>query len=80
MVCSCCGTKKKLFDVFYSVEGGNKEVSLCRDCRDVVDRLESDVTGGEKELYDIHRLQLEKRSKHPTEAFLTWKAAHFPSK
>lgn len=79
MVCSCCGAKKKLFDVFYSVEG-SKDIQLCRDCRDVVERLKSDVAGGEKELYEIHLLQLQKRAKNPTGAFLSWQTAHFPSR
>lgn len=80
MVCSCCGTKKKLFDMFYSVEAESGKLDLCRDCWDVVERLESDLAGGEKELYDLHLIQLQKRSKNPSESFLTWKMAHFPSK
>ncbi len=80
MICSSCGTKKKLFEMFYSVEAGNGRLDLCRDCWDVVERLESDLAGGEKELYDLHLLQLQKRAKNPDKKFLAWKMTHFPSK
>lgn len=79
MVCSCCNKKKKLFDMFYTVGEGDGKVALCGECWDVVDRLESDMAGGEKELYDIHLFQLKKRAKNPTAEFLTWQRAHFPS-
>ena len=68
MVCSCCGTKKGFLEIFYSVEGN----------REVVEKLDRDVLGGEKELYDLHMIQLQKRAKNPSEAFLSWKTAHFP--
>lgn len=77
MVCSCCNKKKRLFDMFYSAEGG--KVTLCGECWDVVERLESDMAGGEKELYDIHLFQLKKRAKNPSEEFLTWQRTHFLS-
>lgn len=79
MICCCCGAKKKLFEMFYSVEAGNEKLHLCRECRDVVERLESDAAGGEKELYALHLLQLEKRAKNPTPAFRAWQRAHFLS-
>ena len=41
-------------------------------------RLKSDQASGERELYGIHQLQLRKRAKNPTEAFLTWKQENFP--
>lgn len=78
MTCCCCGAKKKLFEMFYSVEAGDQKLSFCRECRDVVERLESDMAGGEKELYAIHLLQLQKRSKNPTPAFRAWQRTHFP--
>ena len=77
MVCSCCGTKKGFLEIFYSVEG-SREVKLCSDCREVVEKLDRDVLGGEKELYDLHMIQLQKRAKNPSEVFLSWKTAHFP--
>ena len=77
MVCGCCGAKKKLFDVFFSV-GENPKIGLCRACWDVVERLESDVDGGEKELYGIHQVQLKKRAKNPSAEFLAWQSTHFP--
>ena len=45
MVCACCGVKKKLFDMFYSV--GDGKIDLCSDCWDVTERLRSDAAGGE---------------------------------
>ena len=65
--------------MFYSVGEEDEKISLCRDCWDVVERLESDMAGGEKELYDIHLFQLKKRAKNPSEEFLTWQRTHFPS-
>ena len=55
-----------------------REVKLCSDCQEVVEKLDRDVLGGEKELYDLHMIQLQKRAKNPSEAFLSWKTAHFP--
>ena len=78
MVCGCCGKKRKLFEMFYSVGEEDEKISLCRDCWDVVERLKSDQASGERELYGIHQLQLRKRAKNPTEAFLTWKQENFP--
>ena len=76
MVCGCCGAKKKLLEMFYSV--GDGKVRLCRTCWDVVERLESDRAAGEGELYGIHMLQLRKRAKNPSQAFLAWKEANYP--
>ncbi len=39
MVCSCCGAKKGLFDMFYTFKIGGEKINLCSDCRDVVERL-----------------------------------------
>lgn len=78
MVCACCGAKKKLFDMFYSV--GDGKISLCRDCWDVTERLRSDAAGGERELYELHLYQLEKRAKDPSPAFLSWQSANYPSR
>ena len=72
MVCSCCGTKKKLLEFFYSMGEGDSKIDLCSDCREVARRLELDALGGEKELYDLHRYQLQKRAKAPTDAFCMW--------
>ena len=79
MVCSCCGTKKGFLEMFFSVEG-SKEVKLCSDCKEIVEKLDGDVLGGKKELYDLHMIQLQKRAKNPSEAFQSWKTAHFPAK
>ena len=57
MDCGCCGKKKKLFEMFYSVGEEDEKISICRDCWDVVERLELDAAGGEKELYEIHLFQ-----------------------
>ena len=62
------------------VEHDLKEI-LCnvyQVCREVVEKLDRDVLGGEKELYDLHMIQLQKRAKNPSQAFLSWKTAHFP--
>lgn len=80
MVCGCCGKKKKLFEMFYSVREEDEKISLCQDCWDVVERLELDAAGGEKELYEIHLFQLRKRAKNPTPEFVSWQSAHFPQK
>lgn len=64
------------FKTFYGKT--QKEVKLCSDCQEVVEKLDRDVLGGEKELYDLHMIQLQKRAKNPSEAFLSWKTAHFP--
>lgn len=78
MTCDCCGGKKKLFEIFYSEREGTQKIRFCPDCWDVVERLKSDQASGERELYGIHQLQLRKRAKNPTEAFLTWKQENFP--
>ena len=77
MVCACCGTKKKLLDVFHSV--GEEKIPLCRECWDVTERLRLDVLGGERELYEIHLYQLKKRAKDPSAEFLSWQSACYPS-
>lgn len=77
MVCSCCGAKKGLFDMFYTFKIGEEKINLCSDCRDVVERLQSDASGGEMELYEIHLFQLQKRAKNPTSEFLSWQSAYF---
>ena len=79
MVCSCCGTKKGFLEMFFSVEG-SKEVKLCSDCKEIVEKLDGDVLGGEKELYEIHLFQLKKRAKNPAPEFVSWQSAHFPQK
>lgn len=79
MVCGCCGRKKKLLDMFYSVGEKGETIDLCRDCWDVTERLKSDAAGGEKELYELHLYQLRKRAKDPSGEFLAWQAAHFSS-
>ena len=78
MICDCCGGKNKLFEIFYSEREGTQKIRFCPDCWDVVERLKSDQASGERELYGIHLLQLRKRAKNPTEAFLTWKQENFP--
>lgn len=80
MVCGCCGKKRKLFDMFYSVGDDGEKIHLCSDCWNVVEHLESDATGGEKELYALHLLQLRKRAKNPAPEFVSWQSAHFPQK
>ena len=77
MICDCCGGKKKLFEIFYSEKEGAQKIRFCPDCWDVVERLKSDQASGERELDGIHQLQLGKRAKNPTEAFLTWKQENF---
>ena len=78
MTCDCCGTKKKLFEMFYTLGEGTEKVQLCSDCREVVERLRTDRINEEMELYGIHQLQLRKRAKNPSGAFLAWKKAHYP--
>lgn len=80
MVCDCCGKKKKLFDMFYSVGSDGGKINFCGDCWDVVERLESDAASGEKELYEMHLFQLRKKAKNPTPEFLSWQSVHFPQK
>jgi len=76
MFCACCGVKKRLFDMFYSV--GDGKIDLCHDCWDVTERLRSDAAGGEWELYELHLYQLKKRAKDPSPAFLPWQSANYP--
>ena len=72
MICDCCEKKKRLLDMFYSMGDGEGKVNLCSECQDVARRMELDLQGGEKELNDLHRYQLRKRAKAPTEAFCLW--------
>ena len=78
MNCGCCGVKKKLFTMFYTVGKGDGKVSLCWDCWSVTDKMKEDRDSGEWELYGLHQLQLQKRAKNPSQAFLTWKQENFP--
>lgn len=78
MTCDCCGAKKRLLEMFYSVGDGPEKLRLCSDCREVVEHLRTDRISGESELYGIHQLQLRKRAKNPSEAFLAWKNANYP--
>lgn len=77
VLCSCCGKKKKLLDMFYSA--GNGTVRFCSDCWDVVEHIESDRQGGEPELYELHLHQLQKRAKAPTPEFAAWLKEAFPA-
>ncbi len=74
MVCDCCGRKKKLFDMFYSV--GGQGVHLCSDCYTVLERMQSDANGGEHELYELHLEQWKRRAKAPSPAFLAWQQTY----
>jgi len=42
MTCDCCGAKKKLFEMFYSVGEGAEKIQLCSDCREILEHLRSD--------------------------------------
>jgi len=78
MTCDCCGAKKKLFEMFYSVGEGSEKIQLCSDCREILEHLRSDRINEEMELYGIHQFQLRKRAKRPSQAFLAWKETHYP--
>ena len=78
MTCDCCGAKKKLFEMFYSMGEGPEKIQLCSDCREVVEHLRTDRINEEMELYGIHQFQLRKRAKRPSQAFLVWKETHYP--
>lgn len=78
MVCSCCGRKKRLLDMFYSSGTGANKVQFCSDCWEVVEKMESDRQGGEGELYALHLHQLQKRAKSPSPEFEGWLKTHFP--
>ena len=51
MTCDCCGAKKKLFEMFYSVGEGAEKIQLCSDCREILEHLRSDRINEEMELY-----------------------------
>lgn len=39
MKCDCCGRKKKLLEAFASVDNGDKKLTLCVDCNDLLYKL-----------------------------------------
>ena len=43
MICDCCGKKKRLLDMFYSMGDGAGKINLCSECQEVARRMELDL-------------------------------------
>lgn len=46
MKCDCCGRKKKLLEAFASVDNGDKKLTLCVDCNDLLYKLRDAANEG----------------------------------
>lgn len=79
MKCDCCGKTKKLFDMFYTQKNGNCQIRLCSDCNELAERIRQDAPTGERELYELHLAQWNRRAKDPSPDFPEWKQAFLES-
>ena len=75
MKCDCCGKTKKLFDMFYTQKNGNCQGRLCSECNELAERIRQDVLAGERELYELHLVQWNRRAKDPSPDFPEWNQA-----
>lgn len=75
MKCDCCGKTKKLFDMFYTQKNENCQVRLCSECNELAERIRQDVLAGERELYELHLVQWNRRAKDPSPDFPEWNQA-----
>ena len=73
MVCDCCGRKKKLFESFAVIMTDEGKMNLCVDCNDLAYKIRDDANDGNKEQFDEHLKQLEKRGKKARPIFVDWK-------
>ena len=73
MVCDCCLKRKKFFESFAEVQTDSGIMHLCVDCNDLAYKIRDDANEGDKEKYNKHRKELEKRGKKARIIFVEWK-------
>ncbi len=73
MVCDCCLKRKKLFESFAAIQTDSGIMNLCVDCNDLAYKIRDDANDGDKEKYDEHLKELEKRGKKPNAIYIEWK-------
>ncbi len=72
MICDCCGRKKKLFESFAAVQHKQSRINFCVDCNDLAYKVRDDANEHNKEEYEKHLKEWEKRAKKPSGLFLEW--------
>lgn len=73
MVCDCCGRKKKLFESFAAVKTEKGQLNFCVECNDIAYKIRDDANEHDKEKFDQHVKEWEKRAKKPSKLFTEWK-------
>ncbi len=73
MKCDCCLKRKKLFESFAAVKTENGKLNLCVDCNDLAYKLRDDAKEGNKDKFNKHLEELEKRCKKAKPIFEDWK-------
>ena len=73
MKCDCCGRKKKLLETFASVDNGNKKLTLCVDCNDLLYKLRDAADEGTaNEFQSIQQSLTSRMEGKASEDFQAW--------
>lgn len=73
MVCDCCGKKKKLFESFAAIKIDSGNLNLCVECNDLAYKIRDDANEKNKELFDKHLQEWNKRAEKALKRFEEWK-------
>ena len=73
MKCDCCGRKKKLLEAFASVDNGDKKLTLCVDCNDLLYKLRDAANeGAANEFQSIQQSLTWRMEGKASEDFQAW--------
>ena len=72
MICDCCGRKKKLLESFAIVKFKQKQMNFCVDCNDLAYKVRDDANERNKDNYEKHLEEWNKRAEKPSDTFLLW--------
>lgn len=71
--CDCCGRKKKLLEAFASVDNGDKKLTLCADCNDLLYKLRDAANEGTaNEFQGIQQSLTSRMEGKASEDFQAW--------
>lgn len=73
MKCDCCGRKKKPLEAFASVDNGDKKLTLCVDCNDLLYKLRDAANeGAANEFQSIQQSLTSRMEGKASEDFQAW--------
>lgn len=73
MKCDCCGRKKKLLEAFASVDNGDKKLTLCVDCNDLLYKLRDAANeGAANEFQSIQQSLTSRMEGEASKDFQAW--------